>query len=151
MKSLIGAWMAGLILMTQLTAFAADKPTPEAAIALVKKAVKLVKDVGKEKALVEFNDPKGAFVIGELYVFAIEKDGTTVANGSNAKLIGKNTMELRDADGKYFIKAFFDTVATKGSGWVDYHWVNPVSKNIESKTTYVEKADSLVIGCGIYK
>lgn len=132
-------------------ATAADKPTPEAAMELVKKAVKLVKDSGKEKALAEFNDPKGPFVNGELYIFAIEKDGVTVANGSNQKVVGKNTMELRDADGKYFIKAFFDTVANKGSGWVDYHWVNPVSKNIELKTTYVEKADTLVIGCGIYK
>ena len=58
---------------------------------------------------------------------------------------------MKDVDDKHFIKAFLDVAATKGSGWVDYKWPNPVSKASEKKSTYVEKAGDLVIICGIYK
>jgi cytochrome c len=40
---------------------------------------------------------------------------------------------------------------TKGTGWVDYKWVNPVSKKIEPKSTYIQKGDEYFLGCGIYK
>ncbi len=40
---------------------------------------------------------------------------------------------------------------SKGSGWIDYKWPNPVTKAVEQKSTYVEKVDDVVVGCGIYK
>ena len=55
------------------------------------------------------------------------------------------------ADGIYFMKKFIETAKTQGSGWVDYKWVNPVTKKIESKSTYIQKMDNYFLGCGIYK
>jgi cytochrome c len=40
---------------------------------------------------------------------------------------------------------------TKGTGWSDYKWANPVTKKIDDKTTYFMKVDDVVLGCGIYK
>lgn len=125
--------------------------TPDDATALVKKAVALVKQSGKDKAIAAFNNPQGDFVKGDLYVFVVDMNGKTLANGSNAKLIGKNVIDMKDADGKLFIKGFIDIAQSKGSGWSDYQWVDPVTKAIRPKTTYVEKVDDIVIGCGIYK
>jgi cytochrome c len=130
---------------------AAWASTADEASALVKKAVAFMKANGKEKAIAEFNNPKGQFVSGDLYIFAIDPSGVTVANGSNGKLVGKNVMNMKDQEDKPFIKNFFDMAASAGKGWVDYRWVNPVSGKIETKHTYIEKADDLVIGCGIYK
>ena len=46
----------------------------------------------------------------------------------------------------------FVTVATtKGSGWVDYKYQNPKTKQMDIKTTYVEKVEDIIICCGIFK
>jgi cytochrome c len=58
---------------------------------------------------------------------------------------------LKDADGKFFMKEIIKTAAEKGKGWVDYKWMNPVTKKVVDKTTYVEKVDGYVFGCGVYK
>ena len=40
---------------------------------------------------------------------------------------------------------------TKGSGWQDYKFVNPETKQIEPKSMYIEKYDNVIVACGIYK
>jgi len=121
------------------------------AVALVTKAVALVKEAGKDKALASFNDPKGPFVKGDLYVFAYTLQGVILAHPMNAKLIGKDMTEVKDSDGKLFTKDFIATVNGPGKGWVDYNWTNPTSKKIEAKSSYVAKAGDIFVGCGIYK
>ncbi|HEX9172377.1 MAG TPA: cache domain-containing protein, partial [Telluria sp.] len=81
----------------------------------------------------------------------IDAQGLTLAHGENGKLVGKNLIALKDADGKPFIKEFVRVAGQNGSGWVDYRWPNPVTGVIESKSTYIEQADGVIIGCGIYK
>lgn len=121
------------------------------ATAMVKKAVSYVREQGKDKALAEFNNPAGMFKKGELYIFVTDLQGRMLANGANAKLVGKDLIDLKDSDGKPFVRDYIDVARNKGSGWSDYKWVNPATKAIELKSTYVEKIDDLVIGCGIYK
>ncbi|MES2128839.1 MAG: cache domain-containing protein [Pseudomonadota bacterium] len=134
-----------------LGACAADKGTADEAVALVKKAVALVKAKGRDTALAEFNNSKGPFVDRDLYIFVIDKDGTTVANGVNARLVGKNVKQLKDADGKYFIQNLIEIGDTKGHGWLEYKWSNQTTQAMEMKQTYVEKVDHLYVACGIYK
>lgn len=130
---------------------AANVGTADEAVAMVKKAAAYIAANGREKAFAEISNPSGQFKDRDLYIAVLDKTGLTLAHGGNGKLIGKPMAELKDVDDKYFIKAFLDVAATKGSGWVDYKWPNPVSKVIEKKSTYVEKAGDLVIICGIYK
>lgn len=119
--------------------------------ALVEKGIVFYKANGKDKALAEFSNPKGQFVKGELYIFIWDLKGVVLAHGANQKLIGKDVSELKDADGKLFVKEGVELAKSKGSGWVDYKWTNPVTKKIEAKTTYVKKVDDLIFCCGIYK
>ena len=121
------------------------------ALALVTKAVAHVKEVGKDKALADFNDPKGAYVKGDLYVFAYTLQGVILAHPMNPKLVGKDMTEVKDSDGKLFTKDFIAMVNGPGKGWVDYNWTNPTSKKIEAKSSYVAKAGDIFVGCGIYK
>ena len=154
MKSLIKfftAAVAALGFFHAGVALASDKGTAPEATALVKKAADYMKANGKEKAFAAFNDPKGAFIDRDLYIFVFDMNGKTLAHGTNPKLLDKNMSELRDADGKYFIKEFLQVAGTKGSGWIDYKWTNPVTKAIEPKSTYIEKHGDVLIGCGIYK
>lgn len=119
--------------------------------AMVKKAITYYRSVGKDKALLDLSDPRGKFVDGEIYVDVYDLNGKCLAHGANLKMMGKDWMELKDADGKSFIKERLEAVKTQVSGWQDYKWTNPVSKKIESKHTYFEKADGVVFACGFYK
>jgi cytochrome c len=133
------------------SAFANERGTPDEAVALVKKAIGYIKTNGKEKAFAEFSNPNGQFKDRDLYIMVYDMNGNNKAHGANAKLIGKNLGEIKDADGKFIVKSFIETASGKGKGWVDYKWPNPVSNSVEPKSTYVEKFDDILIGCGIYK
>jgi signal transduction histidine kinase len=131
---------------------AGERGSAEEAVALVKKAVAYMKEHGKEKAFAEFsniNNPQ--FHDRDLYLFVYDINGTAVTHGNNPKMIGKNLLEMKDNDGKLIIKTFIEVANSAGKGWVDYKWPNPVTKAVESKSSYIEKADGLIIGCGIYK
>lgn len=129
------------------------KGSPEDAIAMVKKAAAYLKANGKEKAFAEFaNQMNKQFHDRDLYIFVYDMNGVAVAHGNNPKMVGKSLLEMTDNDGKYIIKSFIDMANTKGKGWVDYKWPNPVTKAIEQKSSYIEKVEGdLIIGAGIYK
>lgn len=141
-----------LVLFAIAVLFAQSKRgTPDEAKAMVKKAVEYLKANGKEKAFAAFSDLHGKFVDGDLYIFVYDLQGKCLAHGGNPKMIGKDLSDLKDADGKAFVKERIQIAKTKGSGWQNYKWTNPVTKEIESKTAYIEKVDDVIIGCGAYK
>jgi len=129
-------------------AYASDKDNAKA---LVEEAVAYVNAQGKDKALAEISKSKGIFDKGELYVFAYDLQATIVAHPKNAKLIGKNLMEVPDNDGKLFRKEIMELAKAKGTGWVDYKYMNPETKKPEQKTTYFQKVGEIVVCCGAYK
>lgn len=132
-------------------AFAAEKGTAKEARQMVEKGIAFIKANGKEKAFAEFNNPKGKFLNKDLYLFALDFNGITLAQGGNPKLVGKNMINVRDADQKYFIKDMITLAKSKGRGWLNYKWTNPVTKKVEAKSTYIQKYGDFFIGCGIYK
>jgi cytochrome c len=119
------------------------------ATGFVKKAIDFYKANGKAKLLTAITD--GKFMDGDVYVFAYNLDGVILAIPVNKPLIGKNLINVPDADGKMYRKEINDKAKSVGKGWVDYKYKNPVSGKIEQKTTYFEKIDDLVLCCGIYK
>ena len=119
--------------------------------ALVEKAAAFAKANGRDAALKEISKAKGQFDKGDLYVFAYDLNAVIIAHPKNPKLIGKNLMDVPDTDGKLFRKEIAETAKTKGSGWVDYKYLNPETKKVEAKTTYVLKVGDIVLCCGTYK
>lgn len=138
------------VLSSMTTAHAAEANANEAQ-AMVKKAVAFLGTAGKQKALEEFNKPQGQFIDRDLYIFVLDAQGTTLANGVNAKIVGKNVATMADADGKNFIQEILKEAGSKGNAWVDYKWPDPVSKQLRKKSTYCEKASDLFLCSGIYK
>lgn len=131
---------------------AADKSTPADATAMAKKAAAYIRTHGPEKSFAEFNNPYGRFVKGDLYVMCYDMQGNNKCHGGNAKLVGKSLLQIRDVNGVYIVKGLIGVAQTKGQGWVDYQWPNPLTRIVESKSTYVEKInDNLLIGVGAYK
>ena len=140
-----------LVLIAGNITFATQFGTAAEAEAMVKKAVQLIKTEGKERAFIEINNPKGKFVDRDLYIFVYDTAGKCVAHGFNPKMIGKDLLEMKDKDGKYFVKERIEIAKTKGKGWQDYKFTDPITKRIEPKSAYVERIEDVIVGCGIYK
>jgi cytochrome c len=151
MKNFLVAFLAVLFTAGLVFAAKADKGSADEAKAMVTKAVALIKAEGKEKAFAKFNDNKGAFVDRDLYIYIIDMKGKCLSHGTNAKLIGKDLYDLKDADQKQFIKDMLAVANAKGNGWSDYKWTNPTSKKVENKSSYFQKVEDFVVVCGIYK
>ena len=116
----------------------------------VEKAVAFYKTSGKRIALAEYTNPSGQFVQDEIYIFVLNARGTMLAHGVNERFVGEDFSELKDADGKSFIREILDMANSEGSGWVTYKWYNPVTKEVWPKTTYFRKVDDLIICSGVY-
>jgi signal transduction histidine kinase len=125
--------------------------TAAEATAMVKKGVGFIKSAGKDKGYAEISTKGGQFNDRDLYLVVYALDGTVRAHGANEKMIGKNLIDLKDVDGKAFVKERVELAASKGTFWQDYKFTNPVTKKIEPKSMYCEKLDDAVVCGGIYK
>jgi len=123
--------------------------TPVEAKKMVEQATAYIKANGEEKALQEFNKPNGKFQWRDLYVFAYDLKGVMKGH-PNPKLIGRNLYNEPDSEGKLFRQEIVDLATSRGSGWVDYTYMNPMTRQEEAKITYFRKEGNLIVCCGAY-
>jgi cytochrome c len=127
------------------------RATPKDARALLERAVALLKEGAPEKVFAAFNDQKGEFVRNDLYVFVVGLDGIMRAHGGAPEgLVGMQVADLHDASGKALIREILDVAKTKGSGEVDYVWLNFVTNRVESKTALIRRVGDNVVAVGFY-
>ena len=151
-RLLITAALSASLLFAPLVAQTKEgNATKEDALASVKKGVAFIKANGRDKGYAEVSNKAGQFIDRDLYLVVYGLDGTVRAHGANDKMIGKNLIELKDVDGKAFVKERVDLAQSKGTFWQDYKFTNPVSKKIEPKSMYCEKLEDAVVCGGIYK
>ena len=134
-----------------LGALASTNATPDEATAMVKKGVAFIKANGRDKGYAEISNKQGTFIDRDLYLVVYGLDGVVRAHGANEKMIGKNLIDLKDVDGKPFVKERVELSQSKGTFWQDYKFTNPVTKKIEPKQMYCEKLDDVAVCGGIYK
>lgn len=149
MKQILKAMLCALMAFAFTAAVAAEHGTLDDAKAMVKKARAYMKAQGPEKAFAEFSNPKGQFVDRDVYIFVYDKSGKNVAHGANARLVGKDLIDMRDSDGNYLIKGLLE-VAGKGGGTYPYKFLNPTTKAVEPKVGYVEMEGEYMVGSGVY-
>jgi cytochrome c len=151
MKYLSRRLIIGAMLLFAATApgIAQERGTPEQAQALADRALLHMQQVGPEAAIKDFNDPKGAYIDRDLFVIVYDPNGT-IMTGIPA-LIGKNARSLTDVTGKEFGKEIIDAAHKADGSWVEYHMTNPVTKKVETKTSYVRRFDDYVVFVGAYK
>ncbi|MBP6644509.1 MAG: cache domain-containing protein [Burkholderiaceae bacterium] len=118
---------------------------------MVKKGVAFIKANGKDKGYSEITSKTSQFKDRDLYLVVYALDGVVRAHGANDKMVGKNVIELKDVDGKAFVKERVEMAKTKANFWQDYKFTNPETKKIEPKTMYCEKLEDTVVCGGVYK
>lgn len=142
----------GLLAATLAAPLAAHAAaTPDDATAMVKKGITFIKTNGKDKGYAEISSKTSQFKKEDLYLVVYGLDGTVHAHGANEKMIGKNLIDLKDIDGKPFVKERVELAKSKGTFWQDYKFTNPETKKIEPKQMYCEKLDETVVCGGVYK
>ena len=83
-------------------------------------------------------------------IFVLDSTGVMLAHGVNQQYVGKDFYRIIDSDGKSFIKDLVDTANAEGSGWVEYKWVDRVTKTEQSKIVYFKYTNGVIICSGIY-
>ena len=127
--------------------------TEKDAIAMTERGVALIKAKGKDAMIKAINDKHPDFSQGggELYIDMRDlKTGIVLAH-PNQSIVGKDLIDVPDANGKVYRREIVEVAATKGKGWVSYMYKNPVTKALEPKITYVVRVDDVILETGIYK
>lgn len=117
----------------------------------VQDASAYAKEHGKQAALLEFNNPNGTFIEEDLYVFAYNMNGTTLALPYQQGLLGTDRTGISDPNGVEFIEGMID-IAREGGGSIYYIYQNPNDNYREEfKISSVMPVDSgWFVGSGIY-
>ena len=151
-KAVLPLYLTALLALGSIApAQAGVQGNADEAKAMVQKGVAFEKTAGKAKLLAEVMNKQGQFNDRDLYISVWDLKANVLAHGANPRMVGKDIIELKDADDKFFMKEVVAKAAAAGSGWVDYKWVNPVSKEIQAKSAYFEKVDGMIISSGYYK
>jgi signal transduction histidine kinase len=99
----------------------------DAVVSLVKGAVAHFNEVLKQggsaqEAFSVFSYPLGKFLMGDLYLYALDSKGTLMAQGDRPGLIGQNVWDYRDADGKPANQLIIKGLMTSSNPniWIEY-------------------------------
>jgi cytochrome c len=135
--SLVTIAVATMVFMSGFALAQEKMATPAQAKELDQKAVAFIKEVGCEKALAEFNNLKSHFnaTYSNAYITTSDFNGNATSNGRYAYLVGKNLIDVKDAEGKPFLKNGLDALQKKGGkANLEYKWQDPKTKKIETRT-----------------
>ncbi len=142
-----------LILMVTLPlAGPARSDEPQECETVIKQCVATFQEQGKEAALKAINDPKGPFVTGELYVFALNMENKMLAHPFDKKILNLSMSNVVDANGERFFTKMKEIAEKQGSGWVEYTWAKPGEEGAKRKKSYIMKVpgEELYVGAGYY-
>ncbi|QXL85357.1 methyl-accepting chemotaxis protein [Comamonas sp. NLF-1-9] len=131
--------------------FRLQQGTAEEAVALVERAHALYGTCSDEAFLQTLTDKSQPFHDRDMYVFALDANGTYLAFGGNPARVNTRVRDVPGVDGDGLMRAIVEQ-ARRGPGWVEYDYVNPANGKVQTKMSYVRLAgEGYYIGCGVYK
>ena len=140
----IGSTLLALVVAGAAWANGATRAEAQAQVAA---AVAYAKKVGTEQATKDINTGPEWKSKG-MNVILNNVNGLVLASSLNERLVGKNTLEMKDPSGKAFVKEMV-AAAEKGEGWIDYQFINPESKKLEERAMFVRKVPGTDVFVGV--
>ncbi|MDB5913552.1 MAG: hypothetical protein JWP22_2227 [Ramlibacter sp.] len=122
------------------------------AVALVRGGSDFHRGNGREALIAEVNKlGQGRFVDRDLYLMVIGLDDSVfLAHGNNPRTLGSGP-QSKDVDGRKFVLEMTGVARNRGEGWVEYKWAHPVTNQVLTKATFVQRVGDVVVACGIYR
>jgi methyl-accepting chemotaxis protein len=131
--------------------FQLQQGTADEAVLLVKRAQALRRQSGSRDAcLRDLTRPECGFFDRDMYVFALDANGTYLAFGGNPGKVGTRVQDIAGIDGQGLLDSIV-AQANREPGWVEYDITNPATGRIQTKMSYVMPIDDVFLGCGVYK
>src|SRR5437588_9237505 len=103
-RAVVMAVAMGAVLAAGAAWAVAEHASAKEAEAMVKKGVAYIKANGKDKGYAEITSKQSPFRDRDLYLVVYGLDGKVWAHGANEKMVGKVLIDLKDIDGKEFVK-----------------------------------------------
>jgi signal transduction histidine kinase len=120
------------------------------AVAIFKQAIKSGKST--EEIFSTLSYPLGRFVLGDLYLYALDFQGVHMAHGDRPGLIGTNAIDYRDSTGKFVNKEIMAKLKNNNGAtgiWVDYDSKNAPKRSYAERVTDTSGKEYF-IACGYY-
>jgi cytochrome c len=130
---------------------ATSRGTPAEAKAMLQKAVAHYAAVGRKQALADFTAKKAPFRDRDLYVVCVGPGGIVTAHGAYPGYVGVSADVLKDAENRPVGTSIWTVGSTKGEGTLQYPMVNPLTHQIERKTSFFRKVGDDVCAVGVYQ
>lgn len=125
--------------------------TADEAMALTKRAVSVIHNVGLEQALPMLHDRNGTFVDRDLYIFGFDRDGVYRIMGADPDFVGKTLRDVPGLDAAEVLAMAWQR-CDMGGGWVEYDMVDFKTGSVRPKISFVLAVNEhLLIGCGAYR
>ena len=119
----------------------------ELAQAMVADAIQRYREAGP--AVFEEITAGGRHASGEIYVYVVGPDGTSLAHAANSDLVGQDLSDLQDSAGLFVTRGILDA-ATPDGAWTIYRFTNPATGREQPKHSWVVRHNGLVFGAGYY-
>jgi methyl-accepting chemotaxis protein len=125
--------------------------TADQARQLVFDAMVHIQTLGLEQAAADFQNRDGTFIDKDLYVFVIDRDGYYVVHGAMPDKDGTPLNEIEGLDADKLVADAWSVCDEEQGGWVSYSITNPLTGEIQAKSSYVMPLDAnRLLGCGCY-
>ncbi|WP_260465896.1 MULTISPECIES: cache domain-containing protein [Stutzerimonas] len=130
--------------------FFVSRATSEQAHTMLQKAAAAVAERPKQ-TIDAINSSSVVFLEDDLYVFIVDlRSERFVAHGFNRRMVGRNFQKLIDPSGQPVGQPMLDMAAKHEQGQHSYQWVNPVSREIETKHSYFKVVGPYLVSVGYY-
>lgn len=138
-------------LVDSVALFKLQQGSAEEAIALVQRCVaQRQRNPSVSAFLRDISHPARGFHDRDMYVFVLNAGGTYLAFGGNPGKVGTRVQDIAGVDGDGLLAAIA-AQAEREPGWVEYDITNPTTGRVQTKMSFVQKFDDMLIGCGVYK
>jgi methyl-accepting chemotaxis protein len=137
-------------LANAVTSFKLQQGTADEAMALVSRALEFRAKSGREGFVQNITRVDMGFHDRDMYVFALDRTGVYRAFGGKPEKVGSRVQDIAGVDGQALLAAIVSQ-ADAEPGWVEYDIVNPQTRAVQAKMSYVLLVDDLYVGCGVYK
>jgi hypothetical protein len=110
-----------------------------------------IRSAGYEQAVRDFHDPRGHFVDRDLYVFIFDRRGVYQVHGAMPEKDGTDLHAIVGLDANKLVADAWDVCDNEQGCRVNYTITNPVTHDVQAKTSYVIPLDNnRLVGCGCY-
>ncbi len=125
--------------------------TADQARQMVFDAMTHIRSAGLNQAMQDFHDKQGHFIDRDLYVFIFDRAGYYQVHGAMPEKDGTALHAIAGLDADKLVADAWDVCEQEQGGWVNYTITNPVTREVQAKTSYVMPLDdNRLIGCGCY-